>query len=60
LTRFLVEFVRSHDPQSNPLTGPFTTEQWLSLSLIALGAGVWLWARRNVVGRSVPVRGAAS
>jgi len=25
ITRFLVEFVRFHDPQSNPLTGPFTT-----------------------------------
>ena len=60
ITRFLVEFVRFHDPQSNPLTGPFTTEQWLSLSLVALGAGVWLWARRNVAERSVSVRGAAS
>jgi phosphatidylglycerol:prolipoprotein diacylglycerol transferase len=60
LTRFLVEFVRSHDPQSNPYTGPLTTEQWLALSMVALGAGVWLWARRNITEQSVPVHDAAS
>jgi phosphatidylglycerol:prolipoprotein diacylglycerol transferase len=60
MTRFAVEFVRFHDPQSNPLTGPFSAEQWLSLSLVAIGAGGWLWARRNLVERSVPVRGGAA
>jgi phosphatidylglycerol:prolipoprotein diacylglycerol transferase len=37
--RFLVEFVRFHDPQSNPLSGPFSTEQWISLALLAVGLG---------------------
>jgi len=60
LTRFLVEFVRSHDPQSNPYTGPLTTEQWLALSMVALGAGLWLWTRRNMTEQSVPVHGGAA
>ena len=45
--RFLVEFVRYHDPESNPLTGPFSTEQWISLVLIALGLCYWLFARNR-------------
>jgi phosphatidylglycerol:prolipoprotein diacylglycerol transferase len=45
--RFLVEFVRFHDLQSNPLTGPFSTEQWLSLVLVAVGLGYWLFARNR-------------
>ncbi len=45
--RFLVEFVRFHDPQSNPLTGPFSTEQWISLVLVALGLGYWVFARNR-------------
>jgi phosphatidylglycerol:prolipoprotein diacylglycerol transferase len=45
--RFLVEFVRFHDQQSNPLTGPFSTEQWISLALVALGLCYWLFARNR-------------
>src|SRR5690242_11563977 len=37
IVRFLVEFVRYHDPQSNPLTGPFSTEQWISVVLMVIG-----------------------
>jgi phosphatidylglycerol---prolipoprotein diacylglyceryl transferase len=39
LVRFGVEFLREHDA-SNPLGGPFTLEQWISLALAA--AGVYL------------------
>ena len=45
--RFLVEFVRFHDQQSNPLTGPFSTEQWISLALVAAGFAYWLFARNR-------------
>ena len=45
--RFLVEFVRFHDQQSNPLTGPFSTEQWISLALVATGLCYWLFARNR-------------
>jgi phosphatidylglycerol:prolipoprotein diacylglycerol transferase len=45
--RFLVEFVRFHDRQSNPLTGPFSTEQWISLALVAAGSCYWLFARNR-------------
>ena len=45
MARFLVEFVRYHDQQSNPLTGPFSTEQWISLALAAAGACYWIFAR---------------
>jgi phosphatidylglycerol:prolipoprotein diacylglycerol transferase len=37
LVRFAVEFVRMHD-SSNPLGGPFTLEQWISLCVAAAGA----------------------
>ena len=37
LLRFGVEFLRMHD-SSNPLGGPFTLEQWISLGLAAVGA----------------------
>ncbi len=47
MLRFAVEFVRFHDPQSNPLTGPFSTEQWISLALVAVGLGYWLFARNR-------------
>ncbi|HEY3825527.1 MAG TPA: prolipoprotein diacylglyceryl transferase [Bryobacteraceae bacterium] len=40
--RFAVEFLRDHDA-SNPLGGPFTLEQWLSLALAA--AGIFLLVR---------------
>jgi phosphatidylglycerol:prolipoprotein diacylglycerol transferase len=43
LVRFGVEFLRMHD-SSNPLGGPFTLEQWISLCLVA--AGVFLIWRR--------------
>jgi phosphatidylglycerol:prolipoprotein diacylglycerol transferase len=39
VVRFLVEFLREHD-ESNPLGGPFSLEQWISLGLAA--AGTWL------------------
>jgi len=42
LVRFGVEFLRMHD-SSNPLGGPFTLEQWISLGLAA--AGVILFVR---------------
>jgi phosphatidylglycerol:prolipoprotein diacylglycerol transferase len=43
LLRFGVEFLRMHD-SSNPLGGPFTLEQWLSLTAVA--GGVWLLVRK--------------
>jgi phosphatidylglycerol:prolipoprotein diacylglycerol transferase len=43
LVRFAVEFLRMHD-SSNPLGGPFTLEQWISL--LAVAGGVWLLLRR--------------
>lgn len=49
ITRFLVEFVRYHDPQSNPLTGPFSTEQWVSLVLIVMGLSYRVVTRNTVV-----------
>lgn len=36
LARFFVEFVRSHD-QANPLGGPLTLEQWISLAACVAG-----------------------
>ena len=39
LVRFSVEFLREHDT-SNPLGGPFTLEQWISLGLAAAGLGL--------------------
>lgn len=42
--RFGVEFLRMHD-SSNPLGGPFTLEQWISLA-VAAGGG-YLLARRT-------------
>jgi len=47
ILRFCVEFVRFHDQQSNPLTGPFSTEQWISLVLVVVGLGYWLFARNR-------------
>jgi phosphatidylglycerol---prolipoprotein diacylglyceryl transferase len=47
ILRFLVEFVRFHDQQSNPLTGPFSTEQWISLVLVVAGLCYWLFARNR-------------
>jgi phosphatidylglycerol:prolipoprotein diacylglycerol transferase len=46
LVRFGVEFFRMHD-SSNPLGGPFTLEQWISLAAVAGGA--WLLVRRAPV-----------
>jgi phosphatidylglycerol:prolipoprotein diacylglycerol transferase len=43
LVRFGVEFLRMHD-SSNPLGGPFTLEQWISLA--AAAAGAWLLVRK--------------
>ena len=36
IARFLVEFVRSHD-EANPLGGPLTLEQWISLAACVTG-----------------------
>jgi phosphatidylglycerol:prolipoprotein diacylglycerol transferase len=55
LLRFLVEFVRFHDQQSNPLTGPFSTEQWISLALVAAGLCYWIFARNRQAVTSVSV-----
>ena len=49
IVRFLVEFVRYHDPQSNPLTGPFSTEQWISVVLMVIGLSHRVFARKAVV-----------
>ena len=43
ILRFGVEYLRMHD-SSNPLGGPFTLEQWISL--IAVAGGVWLLVRK--------------
>ena len=45
ILRFLVEFVRFHDQPSNPLAGPFSAEQWISLALAAGGLCYLLFAR---------------
>lgn len=50
--RFFVEFVRYHD-QSNRLSGPFSTEQWISLALIGAGLAYWMIARRRAVAEPV-------
>jgi phosphatidylglycerol:prolipoprotein diacylglycerol transferase len=44
--RFAVEFFRHHD-QANPFGGPLSTQQWVSLGLLALGA-ILLATRRRV------------
>ncbi|MFN7995596.1 MAG: prolipoprotein diacylglyceryl transferase [Bryobacteraceae bacterium] len=44
--RFLVEFVRFHE-QPNPFGGPLNTSQWISLALLALGAGYWVRLRKR-------------
>jgi prolipoprotein diacylglyceryltransferase len=36
VARFFVEFLRAHD-EANPLGGPFTLEQWISVALCAAG-----------------------
>jgi phosphatidylglycerol:prolipoprotein diacylglycerol transferase len=46
LVRFGVEFLRMHDA-SNPLGGPFTLEQWISLGLAV--PGLYLVFRRQAV-----------
>jgi phosphatidylglycerol---prolipoprotein diacylglyceryl transferase len=49
--RFLVEFVRDHPGEPNPFGGPLNTEQWISLALLALGAGYFV--RRRLRKRQV-------
>ena len=58
VVRYLVEFVRFHDQQSNPLTGPFSTEQWISLAMVALGIAYWLFARNRQAITRVSTRAA--
>jgi phosphatidylglycerol---prolipoprotein diacylglyceryl transferase len=36
VARFMVEFVRSHD-EANPLGGPLTLEQWISMAVCIVG-----------------------
>jgi phosphatidylglycerol:prolipoprotein diacylglycerol transferase len=50
LVRFGVEFLRMHDA-SNPLGGPFTLEQWISLALAV--AGLYLACRPQAGGIQV-------
>jgi phosphatidylglycerol---prolipoprotein diacylglyceryl transferase len=47
--RFAVEFLREHD-SSNPLGGPFTLEQWLSLMLAAVGVYLVFRHSRSLAG----------
>ena len=49
LARFLVEFVRAHD-EANPLGGPLTLEQWISLA--ACVAGLYLLRMKSHARRS--------
>jgi phosphatidylglycerol:prolipoprotein diacylglycerol transferase len=44
LARFLVEFVRAHD-EANPLGGPLTLEQWISVAVCI--AGFTLLMKKN-------------
>jgi phosphatidylglycerol:prolipoprotein diacylglycerol transferase len=44
VARFLVEFVRAHDA-ANPLGGPFTLEQWISVAVCLTGLGLLRYAR---------------
>lgn len=46
VVRLLVENVRMHD-SSNPMGGPFTLEQWISLVLALVGAGLVIRAPRQ-------------
>lgn len=48
IVRTLVEYLRDHDAL-NPLGGPFTLEQWLSLALVAVGLTLWLTMSRASV-----------
>ncbi len=57
--RFVVEFVRAHDKQ-NPYFGPFVTEQWISLGLMAVGAIVVALSRREQPARAHGPRTAGS
>jgi phosphatidylglycerol:prolipoprotein diacylglycerol transferase len=47
--RFGVEFVRAHD-SSNPLGGPFTLEQWVSLVVALAGVVLLVRHERTVAG----------
>ncbi|HVW86859.1 MAG TPA: prolipoprotein diacylglyceryl transferase [Bryobacteraceae bacterium] len=53
LLRFGVEFLRMHD-SSNPLGGPFTLEQWISLAVAAGGAWLVFHRTSGAVQREVP------
>ena len=54
IARFLVEFVRDHPGEPNPLGGPLNTSQWISLALAALGAAYFV---HNAVRASAPAAG---
>lgn len=43
VARFVLEFYRDHQ-QANPLDGPFTSTQWISLALLVVGG--WLLRRK--------------
>jgi phosphatidylglycerol:prolipoprotein diacylglycerol transferase len=51
VARFLVEFLRVHD-DSNPLGGPFSLEQWISLVLAAAGLYLIVFRRQTTEERS--------
>jgi phosphatidylglycerol:prolipoprotein diacylglycerol transferase len=44
--RFVIEFVRAHD-KANPHLGPFVTEQWFAIGLMALGFWLLRKSRRT-------------
>lgn len=52
--RLLVEFMRFHE-QPNPLGGPLSASQWISVGLIALGAAYWLLLRKRQALAPAPV-----
>ena len=47
IARFLVEFTREPDSFLGLLAGGLSMGQWLSLPMIALGAGMMLWAYKR-------------
>jgi phosphatidylglycerol:prolipoprotein diacylglycerol transferase len=42
LSRFVIDFWRAHS-EANPGDGPLAMAQWVSLALIAVGIGLWMW-----------------
>jgi phosphatidylglycerol:prolipoprotein diacylglycerol transferase len=61
IARFLVEFVRAHD-EANPLGGPLTLEQWISIGVCATGLFLLLRQDRTAQTQRLPssLRGSAA